>query len=93
MRGTPSANRHRKRKGSFAPHRPNRLNIVDYGGQFDLTQLMALQSAAALVVASSTGPLHTAAALGTPCVGLYGPPPPNGRNGGPHGPFGPGVHG
>jgi len=65
-----------REKEAFAPHRPNRPNIVDYGGQFDLTQLMALQSAAALVVASSTGPLHTAAALGTPCVGLYGPAAP-----------------
>jgi len=24
-------------------------------------------------VAADTGPLHVAAALGTPCVGLYGP--------------------
>ena len=31
-----------KRKGSLCPHRPNWPNIVDYGGQFDLTQLMAL---------------------------------------------------
>jgi ADP-heptose:LPS heptosyltransferase len=25
------------------------------------------------MVAADTGPLHMAAALGTPCVGLYGP--------------------
>ena len=63
-------------RDAFAPHRPDRPDVVDFAGQFDLTQLMALQSAAALVVASSTGPLHTAAALGTPCVGLYGPAAP-----------------
>ena len=28
---------------------------------------------ASVVVAADTGPLHMAAALGTPCVGLYGP--------------------
>ena len=32
---------------------------------------MALQGHADWVVASSTGPLHTAAALGTPVIGLY----------------------
>ena len=33
----------------------------------------ALLSKAALVVASDSGPLHLAAMLGTPVVGLYGP--------------------
>ena len=61
---------------AFAPHMPNRQDILPLGGRFDLTQLMALQAASALVVASSTGPLHTAAAMGTPCVGLYGVKPP-----------------
>ena len=56
----------------FAPHLPEHHGITELSGQLDLTQLMALQSRAALVVASSTGPLHTAAALGTPCLGLYG---------------------
>jgi ADP-heptose:LPS heptosyltransferase len=36
-------------------------------------------------VAADTGPLHMAAALGTPCVGLYGPTSAV-RNG----PYGPG---
>ena len=39
---------------------------------------------AALFVGSDTGPLHIAAAVGTPCVGLYGPMPAT-RNG-PYGP-------
>jgi lipopolysaccharide heptosyltransferase I len=39
---------------------------------------------ARLFISSDTGPLHLAAAVGTPCVGLYGPIP-GGRNG-PYGP-------
>lgn len=39
----------------------------------DLLTLIALLRRAAVVVAADTGPLHLAAALGTPCVGLYGP--------------------
>jgi lipopolysaccharide heptosyltransferase I len=39
----------------------------------DLDALLALLRRASVVVAADTGPLHLAAALGTPCVGLYGP--------------------
>lgn len=39
----------------------------------DLDELIALTRRASVVVAADTGPLHVAAALGTPCVGLYGP--------------------
>lgn len=49
-----------------------------------LTELAALARRARLFVASDTGPLHIAAAVGTPCVGLFGPMP-AWRNG----PFGP----
>jgi heptosyltransferase I len=49
-----------------------------------LTQLAALTRRACLFIGSDTGPLHLAAATGTPCVGLYGPWP-----AARHGPFGP----
>jgi lipopolysaccharide heptosyltransferase I len=39
----------------------------------DLDALLALLRRASVVVAADTGPLHLAAGLGTPCVGLYGP--------------------
>jgi lipopolysaccharide heptosyltransferase I len=39
----------------------------------DLGELVAILRRACLVVAADTGPLHVAAALGVPCVGLYGP--------------------
>jgi lipopolysaccharide heptosyltransferase I len=51
----------------------------------DLDALLALLRRASVVVAADTGPLHMAAALGTPCVGLYGPTSAV-RNG----PYGPG---
>jgi lipopolysaccharide heptosyltransferase I len=45
-----------------------------------LGDLLALLAAAGLVVSGDTGPLHLAAALGRPVVGLYGPTDPA-RNG------------
>lgn len=47
-------------------------HFVDTIGQLDLKQLMALIQDADGLLASSTGPLHLAAALNTPCVGLFG---------------------
>jgi heptosyltransferase-1 len=46
----------------------------------DLLQLIAVLRRASVVVAADTGPLHLAAALGRPCVGIYGPTSPQ-RNG------------
>ncbi len=39
----------------------------------DLQELLALLRRASVVVGGDTGPVHLAAALGVPCVGLYGP--------------------
>lgn len=39
----------------------------------DLHELIALLRRASVVVGGDTGPVHLAAALGVPCVGLYGP--------------------
>jgi lipopolysaccharide heptosyltransferase I len=46
----------------------------------DIADLAALVGGAALVVSGDTGPLHIAAAMGAPIVGLYGPTWPE-RNG------------
>lgn len=46
----------------------------------DLGDVLALASRAALVVSGDTGPLHLAAAIGAPIVGIYGPTWPE-RNG------------
>lgn len=39
----------------------------------DIEELVAVARRASVMVAADTGPLHVAAAVGTPCVGLYGP--------------------
>ena len=45
-----------------------------------LTDLLALSRAASLMVSGDTGPLHLAAAAGTPTISLFGPTDPH-RNG------------
>jgi lipopolysaccharide heptosyltransferase I len=49
-----------------------------------LLELAAVLRQARLFVGSDTGPLHMAAAVGTPCVGIYGPTRP--EDCGPYGP-------
>jgi heptosyltransferase I len=46
----------------------------------NLSDLLALARAASLMVSGDTGPLHIAAAVGTPAVALFGPTDPH-RNG------------
>ena len=48
--------------------------------QTSMIEMLALARAARVVLSGDTGPLHLAAAAGTPVVGIYGPTPP-GRNG------------
>ena len=52
-----------------------------------IPELIAVLRRASVMVAADTGPLHLAAALRAPCVGLYGPTSPT-RNG----PYGHGHH-
>lgn len=61
---------------AFAPHMPSSAGMHNWFGLLDLEQLLALQSRSRAVIASSTGPLHTATALGRPGLGLYGTTPP-----------------
>lgn len=46
----------------------------------DVADLVSLTKAAALMVSGDTGPMHIAAAVGTPIVGVFGPTDPE-RNG------------
>jgi len=52
----------------------------DLTGKTNLRQIVALMERASLVVGNDTGPMHMAAALGTPLVTPYGPTDP-GRTG------------
>ncbi len=46
-------------------------NVVNLCGKFDLKQLASLIACADGLIASGTGPLHMAAALGRPTLGLF----------------------
>ncbi|MBE2245464.1 MAG: glycosyltransferase family 9 protein [Burkholderiaceae bacterium] len=55
------------------PQAARPAGVIDTCGRLDLLQLCALLQAARAMAASGTGPLHLAAALGTPTLGLYPP--------------------
>lgn len=50
-----------------------RRPALDLSGRTSLKQLAALYRRARLVVSTDTGPMHLAAAVGTPVVALFGP--------------------
>ena len=58
---------------------------VNFCGRLNLLELAALFSRCALVISTDTGPMHLAAAMGTPVVALFGPTAPDRT-----GPYGPG---
>ena len=47
--------------------------VVNLSGQFSLKELAALTSRAKLFIGVDSAPMHIAAAVGTPCVALFGP--------------------
>jgi 3-deoxy-D-manno-octulosonic-acid transferase/heptosyltransferase-1 len=49
---------------------------INFAGKTTLTELAALYEKAALVISTDTGPMHLAAAMGTPVVALFGPTAP-----------------
>jgi heptosyltransferase-1 len=61
------------------------MPAVDLAGQTTLRTLAALFQRARLVISTDTGPMHLAAAVGTPVVAVFGPTAPWRT-----GPFGPG---
>jgi ADP-heptose:LPS heptosyltransferase len=60
-----------QRHSSFFTSSPS--GVVNVAGETDLRQLKGLIKAAAMVVTSSTGPIHIATAVGTFAVGIYPP--------------------
>jgi lipopolysaccharide heptosyltransferase II len=55
-----------------SPHKP----VLNLTGETSLKQLAALLGAADVVVSNDSGPMHLAAAMGTPVVALFGPSDP-----------------
>lgn len=51
-------------------------SVIDAAGQLDLPETAALLSRLDLFISSDTGPMHLAAAVGTPVVALFGPSDP-----------------
>lgn len=51
----------------------NNAGVLDLGGQLSLRALAGVLGTAQLLVSIATGPMHLAAAMGTPAVTLYGP--------------------
>ncbi len=49
------------------------ISTIVWAGQTSLKQLLALLKKAHLVISADSGPLHLAAGLGTPVIGLFGP--------------------
>ena len=60
--------------------------VHNLAGQLNLDELCFLLERAAALVTNDSGPMHLAAALGTPCVALFGPETPDhyGPPSGPH---------
>jgi heptosyltransferase II len=50
--------------------------VIDVSGQADLLTLAALLERCLLLLTGDTGPMHLAAAVGTPIVGVFGPSDP-----------------
>ncbi|HZT72861.1 MAG TPA: lipopolysaccharide heptosyltransferase II [Terriglobales bacterium] len=47
--------------------------VVDLAGETSLAELLALLTLCDLLIANDSGPMHLAAALGTPVVAIFGP--------------------
>ena len=55
---------------------PSNVRVVNVSGQADLLDLAAVLERLAVFVTGDTGPMHLAAAVGTPLVALFGPSDP-----------------
>lgn len=50
---------------------------INLGGQTSLSELASLYKRALMVISTDSGPMHLAAAVGTPVIALFGPTDPN----------------
>ena len=55
---------------------PDDVRVVDLAGQLDLVGLAALCERLTILITGDTGPMHLAAAVGTPIVAIFGPSDP-----------------
>ncbi len=55
---------------------PDGVRCIDLVGEAPLVELAAILERLALLIVGDTGPMHLAAAVGTPVVGIFGPSDP-----------------
>jgi lipopolysaccharide heptosyltransferase II len=55
---------------------PPDIQVVDVGGMLDVVTLAAVLECLVVLVTGDTGPMHLAAAVGTPVVAVFGPSDP-----------------
>ena len=55
---------------------PPAVRVIDLVGRLDLVELAAVLKRLALLITGDTGPMHLAAAVGTPVVAVFGPSDP-----------------
>lgn len=58
-------------KGEIIKEQLREENISIAAGQLDILETMALLKNCSFLISNSTGPIHLAAAINLPCVGLY----------------------
>lgn len=64
--------RHSRRLAEEIIHGEDHSIVKDFTGMFDLKQLSAFLSKCSVLVTNDSGPMHMAAALGTPVVAIFG---------------------
>jgi ADP-heptose:LPS heptosyltransferase len=52
---------------------PGEVTVIDLAGRLDLVTLAAVLQRLSLYITGDTGPMHLAAAVGTPIVAVFGP--------------------
>ncbi|MEW5984934.1 MAG: glycosyltransferase family 9 protein [Acidobacteriota bacterium] len=60
----------------FLGHLPPGMSVLDLTGRLDLVELAAVLRRCRLFLGSDSGPMHLAAAVGTPVVAVFGPSSP-----------------
>jgi ADP-heptose:LPS heptosyltransferase len=68
----------RERAGEVALRAGSRARVANLAGELSIGALAALLEDADAFVSNDSGPMHLAAALGTPTLGLFGPESPAG---------------
>lgn len=73
LTSAPDANEKALVAAILAARKASESTAIDFAGQLSLKELAALSAQARLFVGVDSAPMHIAAAMGTPTVGIFGP--------------------